>query len=144
MDVKKFLDFRLLCLIGSLFIIIAMFLPWISFASLFDLFILNTAIQNENFFLFLFPLISGIICFIGGIFLIYNDEYKLNSIIINFIGLGFLLFFFFDYIPREIDFLARAGIGFYLSIVGFLFIILYIINIVYMREKEQQNKEGNK
>ena len=112
MKVKKLLDFKLFCIIGSLLIIISMFLPWITIISLFDLYILYTSIQIQDSFLYLFPLISGIICFIGGCMLIYNEDFRINSIIVNFIGLGFLLFFFFDFIPKEIDFLANSGIGF--------------------------------
>ena len=132
----KKIDFRLFCIIGSLSIISSIFLPWITRISLIELYILNTAIQIEDSFLYLFPLISGVICLIGGFLLLFNDEYRLNSIIINFIGLGFLLFFFFDFIPKEIDFLSKANIGFYFCILGFLLIIIYLINILFMREKE--------
>ena len=137
MNAKKILDFKLYCVIGSLIIIISMFLPWITNISLFDLYIINSTIQNENSFLYLFPLIGGIICLIGGILLIYNENYRINSIIVNFIGLGFFLFFLFDYIPKEIDFLENAGPGFYFSILGFLSIIIYLINILFMKEKQQ-------
>ena len=134
---KKYFDFKLYCLVGGLLIIISVFLPWLSEISLYDLYLLYSSIQIQDSFLYLFPLISGIICFLGGCLLMYNEDYRLNSIIVNFIGLGFLLFFLFDFIPKEIDFLVRANIGFYFCILGFLLIIIYLINILFMQEKRR-------
>lgn len=146
MDVKKYLDFRLLGLIGSILMIISIFLPWMTGLTLFETYILTTMIQVEDAFLYLFPLISGSICLLGAILLIYDKDFRINSVIINFIGLSFLLLFLSDFLPAEINYLSTIGIGFYLCVTGFLLIILDIINILLINDDKQEkkiNKEGN-
>jgi hypothetical protein len=128
------LDFRLVGLVGSVLIIISEFLPWFSEFSLLDAYILYTITAVEESFIFLFPLISGIICLIASILVISNLEYKINSVIITFIGLGFLTLFLVDFIPGELFYLSKAGIGFYFCIGGFMVMIINIILILITKE----------
>lgn len=128
--ILKNLDYRITGLIGSILIIISELLPWVSQFSLLDLYIKYTQTTVEESFLFLFPLISGIICLIASLLIIINNEYKINSVIITFIGLGFLSLFLGDFIPSELFDLSKAGIGFYLCITGFLFMFINIILIL--------------
>ena len=90
--------------------------------------------------MFLFPLLSGIICLIASILVIYKIELKVKSVIIFFVGLGFLIIFFVDYITQDIEYVSSAGIGFYLGVIGFLIILFNIINILITIEK---HTEGN-
>lgn len=89
---------------------------------------------------------------LGAILLIYDKDFRINSVIINFIGLSFLLLFLSDFLPAEINYLSTIGIGFYLCVTGFLLIILDIINILLINDDKQEkkintekkiNKEGN-
>ena len=128
------LDYRLVGLIGSLILIVSEFLPWISEFSLFDIYILFTITSVEESFIFVFPLISGIICLIASLLIIINLEYKINSVIIACIGLGFLTLFLVDFIPGELFYLSKAGIGFYLCIAGFMVMIFHIILILISKE----------
>jgi hypothetical protein len=135
MNIKKYLDFRLLGLTGSILLILSQFLSWISNQSLLDWYILYTSIAIEDSFLYLFPLICGIICLVGTIVIIYNIEYRINSVIINFIGLGFFLVFLIEIIPIEFIYLPNAGIGFYFSIIGAILVFFDILNILLSKEK---------
>jgi len=135
MNIKKYLDFRLLGLTGSILLILSQFLSWISNQSLLDWYILYTSIAIEDSFLYLFPLICGIICLVGTIVIIYNIEYRINSVIINFIGLGFFLVFLIEIIPIEFINLPNAGIGFYFSIIGSILVFFDILNILLIKEK---------
>jgi len=135
MNIKKYLDFRLLGLTGSILLILSQFLSWISNQSLLDWYILYTSIAIEDSFLYLFPLICGIICLVGTIVIIYNIEYRINSVIINFIGLGFFLVFLIEIIPIEFIYLPNAGIGFYFSIIGSILVFFDILNILLSKEK---------
>ena len=128
------LDYQFTGIIGSILIIISEFLPWFSQFSLFDAYILYTITKVEEAFLFLFPLISGIICLIASILILNNFEYKINSVIITFIGLGFLTFFLVEFIPGELFYLSKAGIGFYLCIAGFIIMIINIVLILISKE----------
>ncbi|MBY9015715.1 MAG: hypothetical protein KGD68_08500 [Candidatus Lokiarchaeota archaeon] len=130
MTIKKYLDFRLLGLVGSILLIISQFLSWFSGLSLLTIYILTTSVAIEDSFLYLFPLICGIICLVGNLVVIYNIEYKINSVIINFIGLGFFLIFIIEIIPRELLYIPYAEIGFYFSIVGSILIFFDILNIL--------------
>lgn len=136
MRVKKYLDFRLLGFIGGAFLIVSEFLAWFSGNSLLDLFLLYLSLEIEFSFLYLFPVVSGIICVFGTILIIYKEEYRINAVIINFIGLGFFLIFLFELIPREFPYVISAGIGFYFAIAGGILIFFDIINILMTREKE--------
>ncbi|HUW90863.1 MAG TPA: hypothetical protein VMV43_10180 [Candidatus Nanopelagicaceae bacterium] len=130
MNFKKYLDFRLLGLVGSILLIISQFLSWFSGQSLLTIYILTTSVAIEDSFLYLFPLICGIICLVGTLVIIYNMEYKINSVIINFIGLGFFMIFILEIIPRELLYIPYAEIGFYFSIVGSILIFFEILNIL--------------
>lgn len=128
-------DYRLIGLIGSILLIISEFLPWFSGFSCFDIYILYTIVAVEQSFLYLFPLVSGIICLIGSILIIYNKSYKINSVLINLIGLGFLILFLFELIPGELFYLQRAGLGFYFCIAGFLISIIGVVLILQSKEQ---------
>jgi len=128
------LNLRLIGLLGSILLIISEFLPWISGLSLFEIYICSTYVQIEESFLFLFPLISGIICLIGSIIVYYDVEYKINSVIVNFIGLGFLLLFLFEIIPSEIGYISGLQVGFYCCIAGFFIVLINVINVLMINE----------
>lgn len=127
-------NLRLVGVFGSILLIISEFLPWISGQSLLDIYIFSTYVAVEESFLFLFPLISGIICLIGSIIVYYNVEYKINSVIVNFIGLGFLLLFLFEIIPSEVGYISGLQIGFYCCIAGFFIVLINVINVLTISE----------
>jgi hypothetical protein len=131
---KNYLDYRLVVLSGSILLIISEFLPWFSGFSCFDIYLLYTIVAVEKAFLYLFPLISGIICLIGSVLIIYNESYKINSVLISLLGLGFLILFLFEIIPSELFYLPRAGIGFYFCIAGFLISIIGVVLILQSNE----------
>lgn len=133
--VKDYLDFRLMGLGGSILIILSEFLPWLSNYSLLNIYIVQTTIAIENAFFYLFPLISGILCLIGSLILYYNQEYQINTVLVFFIGIGFLTLFLFDFIPRELQYLPTIGMGFYFCIAGFILNIFYTINVLITKEK---------
>ncbi|NHJ22877.1 MAG: hypothetical protein EAX91_18180 [Candidatus Lokiarchaeota archaeon] len=135
MNIKRYLDFRLLGLTGSILLILSQFLSWFSDQSLLQTFIDTTSVAFKySNFLYLFPLISGLICLIGTIIILYNIEYRINSVIINFIGLGFFLVFLIQIIPLEFLYLYTK-IGFYFSIIGSILIFFDILNILIIKEK---------
>ncbi len=135
MNIKRYLDFRLLGLTGSVLLILSQFLPWFSNHSLLDIYIISTTVAIEDSFLYLFPLICGIICLVGAIVILYNLDYKINSVIINFIGLGFFLIFIIEIIPRELLYIPYAEIGFYFSVVGSILIFFEILNILITKQE---------
>ncbi|TET04869.1 MAG: hypothetical protein E3J90_00745 [Promethearchaeota archaeon] len=135
MNIKRYLDFRLLGLTGSGLLILSQFLPWFSNHSLLDIYIISTSVAIEDSFLYLFPLICGIICLVGAIVILYNLDYKINSVIINFIGLGFFLIFIIEIIPRELLYIPYAEIGFYFSVVGSILIFFEILNILITKQE---------
>jgi hypothetical protein len=139
MELKKYLNLNLIGLLGALLLIISEFLQWFSDDTLFELFLITTSVAIEDSFLFLFPLMSGIICLIGNILITYKMELKVKSAIVSFIGLGFLLIFFIDYISQVIQYISNANIGFYLGTLGFLLILVHLINLLMSKEK---NTEG--
>ena len=127
-------NLRLVGLFGSILLIISDFIPWISGQSLFDIYVFFTYSNVEESFLYLFPLVSGIICLIGSFIVYYNFEYKINSVIVNFIGLGFLLLFFFEIIPGEVNYISGLQIGFYCCIAGFFIVLINVINVLMINE----------
>jgi len=135
MNIKRYLDFRLLGLTGSVLLILSQFLPWFSSQSLLIIYILTTSVAIEDSFLYIFPLICGIICLVGALVNIYNREYKINSVIINFIGLGFFLIFIIEIIPRELIYIPYAEVGFYFSIVGSILIFFDILNKLLIKQE---------
>ncbi|MFX1468750.1 MAG: hypothetical protein ACFFB8_08805 [Promethearchaeota archaeon] len=140
MEFKKNINTYLIGVIGSIILILSEFFSWFSDYSLIEIYIITLDIALEDSFLFLFPLLSGIICLIANILIIYKIDLKIKLIITIFIGLGFLLIFLIDYISQEIQYISNAGIGFYLGIIGFLLILFNLLNVLITNEKV---KEGN-
>jgi len=136
MELKKIYLALLLGLSGPILLILSEFFFWFSDYNLIELYDLYTDLQIENSFLFLFPLISGIICLIANVLVIYNVEFRIKSIILSFVGLGFQLLFFIDHISQEIEFIFDAGLGFYLGVFGFLLIIINVINVLTIVENQ--------
>jgi len=134
MNIKKYLDFRLLGLTGSILLIISQFLSWFSNQSLIYIYVVTTSVAIEDSFLYLFPLISGIICLVGTGLIVYKIDYRINSVIINFVGLGFFLIFIFEIITKEFIYLPTAQIGFYFSIIGSILIFFDILNVLIIKE----------
>ena len=137
MNFKKYIDLKLFGVIGSILMIISQFIIWYSGLSLFDIYLIVTSIALEDSFLFLFPLISGSICLVGCVLTLIKEEYRINSVIIVFIGLGFFLIFLIELIPQDFPYLGTAELGFYLSIVGAILVLLDIINVLMI------NKNGD-
>lgn len=131
---EKYIDLRLLGIISSLLVIISEFLPWISTFTLLERYILYTQIRIQDSFLYLFPLVSGIFCIFGNLLFIYKFKNRIKSVILNFVGIGFLIIFFFDFIPKELIYVSGAGIGFYFCLVGFILIIFSLINTLMLKE----------
>jgi hypothetical protein len=136
MEIRKYINTYIIGLIGSIFLISSEFFSWFSNHRLIEIFIITTGLAIEDSFLFLFPILSGFICLIASILVIYKFELKVKSVIIFFVGLGFLLIFFIEYITQEIQYLSSAGIGFYLGISGFLLILINLINVLITIEKK--------
>ena len=134
MNIKKYLDFRLLGLTGSILLIISQFLSWFSGHSLLYIYIITTNIAIEDSFLYLFPLISGIICLVGTGLIVYKIDYRINSVIINFVGLGFFLIFIFEIVTKDFIYLPTAQIGFYFSIIGSILVFFDILNVLIFKE----------
>ncbi|MFX0103897.1 MAG: hypothetical protein ACFE75_00195 [Candidatus Hodarchaeota archaeon] len=138
MELRKYLNTSIIGLIGSIIIILSEFFSWFSDSSLIEIYISTISVAVADAFLFLFPLMSGIICLFASILIIYKIELKVKSVIIFFIGLGFLILFFVDYIRIVISYLGylpNAGIGLYLAVAGFLLILINIINVLMTVEK---------
>jgi len=133
---KNIVSSLLLGLIGPILLIISEFFPWFSNYNLVELFIITSFAEIENSFLFLFPLISGITCMIANMLVIYNIEFRIKTVILSLVGLGFQLIIFIDYISQELGFLANAGAGIYLGVFGFLLIIINTINVLTRPEKD--------
>ncbi|MFX1502292.1 MAG: hypothetical protein ACFFDH_15125 [Promethearchaeota archaeon] len=135
MELRKYINIFLIGIIGSIILILSEFFSWFSDYSLIEIYVITTSVAIEDSFLFLFPLLSGIICLIASTLVIYKIELKVKSVIIFFIGLGFLLMFFIEYITQEFEYISNAGIGFYFGLLGFLLIIINIINVLITIEK---------
>ena len=133
---RNVVSLLLLGLIGPILLIISEFFPWFSGYNLIELFIITTLVEIENSFLFLFPLISGIVCLIANMLVIFNMEYRIKTVILSLVGLGFQLIFFIDYIIQELEFLSNAGVGVYLGSFGFFLIIINIVNILTKAERD--------
>ncbi|MFW9952122.1 MAG: hypothetical protein ACFFKA_18530, partial [Candidatus Thorarchaeota archaeon] len=79
LNIKKYLDFRLLGLVGSILVITSEFLSWFEGITLLNLYIITTELTIEDSFLYIFPLVSGIICLIGTLLIIYKEDFRINS-----------------------------------------------------------------
>jgi hypothetical protein len=66
---------------------------------------------------------------IANLLIIYKIDFRIKSVILSFVGLGFQFIFFIDYISQVITFLPDTGPGLYLGIIGFL---LIIVNVIYL------------
>jgi len=141
MKFKNCFDLRVLGIIGSILLIITEFLPWFSDRSCLDIYLLYTVVAVEDSFLYLFPLISGIIGLIGSILILYSEEFRINSVIISFLGLGFLTFFLFKIVSSDLFLISNISVGFYLCLVGFLIVVINVILI--LRMKDLIFSEGN-
>ena len=130
MELKKIYFVLILGLSGPILLILSEFFSWFSDYNLIELYVLYTDLQIEYSFLFLFPLIRGIICLIANVLVIYKAEFRIKSIILSFVGLGFQLLFFIDHISQEIEFIYDAGVGLYLGLFGFILIVINIINVL--------------
>jgi len=140
MKFRNHINISLMGLIGSVLLVVSEFFSWFSNYSLIDLFIITSSVAIEDSFLFLFPIISGIVCLIANILVTYKFEYKIKSVIMSLVGLGFLLIFFFDYISRELEYLSNAGVGFYLCVTGFL---LNLFNLIIILITKDNTLDGN-
>ena len=130
MNIRKYIDLRLIGIVGSCLLIVSQFSSWYSGNTLINIYLITTSVAIEDSFLYLFPLISGIICFIGTFLVLYKLDYKINSVIINFIGLGFFLIFIFEIISKDFPYISSAEIGFYFAVIGALLILLDILNVL--------------
>ena len=140
MELKKYINTLIIGLIGSILLIISEFYTWFSNYNLLEIYVITTSVELADSFLFLFPLLSGIICLIASFLVIYRIELKVKSVILSFVGLGFMLIFFIDYISQEIEYFFNSGIGFYLGVAGFLLVLFNVINVLITIEKQT---EGN-
>ncbi|MHA1885312.1 MAG: hypothetical protein ACXADU_07445 [Promethearchaeota archaeon] len=136
MEFKRFLNIQLLILIGPILLILSEFFPWFSDENLIELYVIFTLGQIGDSFLFLFPIISGIICLIASGLIIYKIELRIKFVILSFLGLGFQLLFFIFYISEVIAFFPEAGAGLYLGVFGFLLIIINLIYVLTVADKE--------
>ncbi len=136
MELKKYLNSLILGLIGSILLIISEFFSWFSNYNLLEIYIITTTVELADSFLLLFPLLSGIICLIASSLVIYRMELNIKSVILSFVGLGFMLIFFIDYISQESEYLSNSGIGLYLGVTGFLLVLFNIINILYSKQRQ--------
>ena len=135
MKLRNHINISLMGLIGSVLLVVSEFFSWFSNYSLIELFIITSSVAIEDSFLFLFPIISGIVCLIANILVMYKFEYRIKSVIMSLVGLGFLLIFFFDYISQELEYLSNAGIGLYLGVTGFLLNLFNPITILMTKDK---------
>ena len=130
MELKKYINTYIVGFIGSLVLLLSEFFSWFSDYNLIEEYIFYSITPIEDSFLYLFPLLSGIICLIASILVIYKIELKVKSVILSLVGLGFFVVFFIDYIIHEIITFPNPGIGFYLGVAGFLLIIFNILNML--------------
>ncbi len=112
--------------IGSVLLIISEFLPWLENNILFMLYVIKISTAIEDAFLYLFPIISGVICLGANIWFIYNRRYKIKAIIVDILGLSFLLIFLFELIPSNFPQLF-IGIGIYICILALILIVIDLI-----------------
>ena len=68
----------LLGLSCPILLILSEFFSWFSDYNLIELYVIITDSQIEDSFLFLFPIISGVICLIANGLVIYNSEFKIK------------------------------------------------------------------
>ncbi len=130
--------FSYIGVIGGIFVILSEFLPWFSDNNLILIFILSAF--DPDAFVYFFPLMSGIICLSGSFLYIFRQDLKINSIIIQLIGLGFNTIFILDFIVNQIVFILTIQLGFYFFIVGFSLIFIEIITKLTWKEEIPVNQ----
>ncbi len=128
MNDKKYQNFNILGIIGSILIIISEFIPWFSSISLFEYYLITIYSALQDAFLYLFPLMSGIICLAGNILMFFDPKHRLRFGILNIIGLGFLFIFLLQFIPIHPLSYIINHIGIYIFFTGFILVILNLIN----------------
>lgn len=128
MNKKSFHNLNILGLIGSVLIIVSEFLVWFSSISLFEYYFITIDIAIENAFLYLFPLMSGLICLSGNILMIFNSSHRVKFAILNIIGLSFLLIFLLQMIPLHHFLYLINHVGIYVFITGLILILMNLIN----------------
>ncbi|MFX1322517.1 MAG: hypothetical protein ACFFAQ_12830 [Promethearchaeota archaeon] len=133
---KKSLDFIIFGFTGSILLILSEFFYWSSNYTLLDRFVIATSVAIEDSFLYLFPMLSGIICLAACVIVIYDFKLRIKSVILTSVGIGFLLLFSIDFLSQESDYILSLGVGFYLFLIGFLLIVINVINILLTKEKE--------
>ncbi len=117
--------FSYIGIIGGIFVILSEFLSWFSDNNLILIYFLSPF--DPDAFVYFFPLMSGIICLFGSFLYTFRQDLKINSIIIQLIGLGFNTIFILDFIVNQIAFILTIQLGFYFFIVGFSLIFIEII-----------------
>jgi len=130
MNKKRVQNLNILGLIGSILIIVSEFLVWFSSISLFEYYFITIDIAIENAFLYLFPLMSGLICLSGNILMIFNSSHRVKFGILNIIGLSFLLIFLLQMIPLHQFIYLINQLGIYVFIAGLILILINLINIL--------------
>ncbi|TFG18567.1 MAG: hypothetical protein EU533_07615 [Promethearchaeota archaeon] len=134
MQIKKYVDYRLFGLLGSALMMISEFLVWFSNLTLWQIFQIKSTFLMDDAFLYIFPLVSGIICGVASLLSLYREDYKINATIIYLVGLGFMLLFLYDFTVEEVSFLTQAGIGFYFCIAGFMFVLIDMFNVLLSKD----------
>lgn len=130
--VKNIDYFTYMGIIGGLLVTISEFLPWFSNNSLILIYLLSSI--SPQAFIYFFPLMSGIICLFGSSLYGLRPNLKINSIIIELVGLGFNTIFILDFIVNQVSYLLAIQIGFYFFIIGFSLIFIEIISKLIQKE----------
>ncbi|MBD3193911.1 MAG: hypothetical protein GF317_02575 [Candidatus Lokiarchaeota archaeon] len=126
MNLKSFLDIKLLGIVGAILVLLSEILPWSSSYSLLEIYVITINVQIENAFLFLFPIVSGILSLIANIIQFTKLKEKVEFYILDIMSLGLLFLFFFEIIPDELIYYLDY-IGIYFCISGLLFILINLI-----------------
>lgn len=124
-------------IVGGMVVIISTFLPWFSDNSLYLMYIYSGA--DSDSFVYFFPIMSGIICVIGSFLYILRPYLKINSVIIELIGLGFNLLFLLDFIANHGAYILNIQFGFYLFVIGLILIFIEIY--IKLQQKEEEGPD---
>ena len=140
---KNLRYFNYFGIIGGVMVIISTLFPWFSTNNIFSMYIISGA--SPDSFIYFFPIMSGIICLAGSILFVFRHNLKINSVIIEMIGLGFNLLFMLDFITNHGQYLLNTQIGFYIFVVGFALIFWEVIAKLYQKEEDSnETAEKNK
>lgn len=124
----KIQNFNILGIIGSILMIISEFIVWFPSVSLFEWYFVTINVAIENAFLYLFPLMSGIICLSGNILIIFEEDFRTKFAILNIVGLSFTLIFLLQIIQIHSIIYLIKYIGIYIFIAGLILIIINLID----------------